>query len=406
MRKRFVWIGAFLSLFLAFWFLWQAPAVQALTEEQQLFAEAWRAVSRSYIDDTFNHQNWWFVRQRSLRKPFPDREATYRAIEKMLASLGDPFTRFLRPKQYRSLQTDTAGELTGVGLRIALDRETQEIEVIAPIAGSPADAAGIQSRDRIVAIDGTKASALSLEDAAGKMRGPAGSEVTLTVRSHENNEVRDFELVRGTISLNPITAHLRPEENGLIVGYIRLSQFNGNATEEMARAIARFERAGANAYILDLRNNPGGLLRAGIEVARLWIDRGAISYTVNRQGVLSSFDANETALTDDPLVVLTNGGTASSSEILAGALQDSDRALLVGEKTFGKGLIQSLFELSDGSGLAVTVAKYETPNHRDINKRGIEPDVIVPYLPSGGDRLASEDDPQYRKAIEVLAQNG
>lgn len=154
-----------------------------------------------------------------------------------------------------------------------------------------------------------------------------------------------------------------------------------------------------------MRNNPGGLLQAGIEIARLWLESGTIVYTVNRQGIQGSFEAFGSAITRDPLVVLVNQGTASASEILAGALQDNGRAVLVGETTFGKGLIQSLFELSDGSGLAVTIAKYETPNHRDINKQGIKPDKVISSEPITREQIGTEADVQYQAALELLAKN-
>jgi carboxyl-terminal processing protease len=189
------------------------------------------------------------------------------------------------------------------------------------------------------------------------------------------------------------------------IGYIRLSQFNAYAVAELAHAIARLEKQGADAYVLDLRNNPGGLLQAGIEIARLWLDKGTIVYTVNRQGIQGSFEAFGSALTHDPLVVLVNQGSASASEILAGALQDNGRAQLVGEKTFGKGLIQSLFNLSDGSGLAVTVAKYETPNHRDIHKLGITPDRVVSLEAITREQIGTETDQQYQAAVELLRSN-
>lgn len=154
-----------------------------------------------------------------------------------------------------------------------------------------------------------------------------------------------------------------------------------------------------------MRNNPGGLLQAGIEVARLWLNSGTIVYTANRQGIQGSFESFGPALTNDPLIVLVNEGTASASEILAGALQDNGRAILVGETTFGKGLIQSLFELSDGSGLAVTIAKYETPNHRDINKLGIKPDKIISSAPITREQIGTEADQQYQAAMELLTKH-
>jgi carboxyl-terminal processing protease len=181
-----------------------------------------------------------------------------------------------------------------------------------------------------------------------------------------------------------------------------LSQFSANASQEVGQAIKKLQTQGAKAYILDLRNNPGGLLQAGIDIARLWLPEGTIVYTVNRQGIQDSFTAEGEALTDAPLVVLVNQGTASASEILAGALQDNGRAILVGEKTFGKGLIQSLFELSDGAGLAVTVAKYETPSHKDIHKLGIVPDQVVVQTALSFPQVTSPEDIQYQTAMQVL----
>ncbi|MDZ4878699.1 MAG: hypothetical protein CLLPBCKN_008136 [Chroococcidiopsis cubana SAG 39.79] len=379
--------------------IWTQPAT-AITEEQRVVVEAWRIVNRAYLDDTFNHQNWSAVRQQALKQPLDNPESAYTTVEKMLASLNEPFTRFLRPEQYRSLQVNTSGELTGVGLQIALNSKTGQLEVVAPIAGSPAEKAGIQSRDRILKIDGIPTTQLTLDEAAAKMRGPAGSKVLLIVE--RDGSPKEIQVARDRIAVNPVVAQLQTSPSGAEIGYIRLIQFNANATAEVAHAIANLEKQGADAYILDLRNNPGGLLQSGIEIARLWLDEGTIVYTVNRQGIQGNFEAFGSALTHDPLVVLVDRGTASASEILAGALQDNRRAKIVGEKTFGKGLIQSLFELSDGSGMAVTVAKYETPNHRDIHKQGIVPDLNVATDRLSRDQIATAADPQYLAAVELL----
>lgn len=408
MSKNHSWARRLAAVLLAILMTlgWAVPQAQALTDEQKLLAEVWRLVDRAYVDDTFNHQNWWLVRQKAFKQPLGDREQTYAAIQQMLAGLDDPFTRLLKPVQYRSLQTNTSGELTGVGLQIASDAETGKLRVIAPIAGSPADRAGVKPADTIVKIDGVSTDTLTLDEAASRMRGSIGSQVTLTIQRDE--ALVDLNVVRDRIELNPVYAELRSQpptantEAPAKIGYIRLSQFNANATVELAHAIERLETQGADSYILDLRNNPGGLLQAGIEIARLWLNKGTIVYTVNRQGIQGSFEATEQALTDDPLVVLVNQGTASASEILAGALKDNGRATILGEKTFGKGLIQSLFDLSDGSGLAVTVAKYETPGHIDINKLGIKPDVTVPLDPITGAQVATPDDRQYQAAVELL----
>ena len=404
-QKRVLRVGLLVALsILVVLGCWTEPAT-ALTDQQKLVSEAWRIVNRAYLDDTFNHQNWAAVRQNALKQPLQNQEAAYVAIQQMLVGLDEPFTRLLKPEQYRSLQVTTSGELMGVGLQIALNAKTGQLEVVAPIAGSPADKAGIRPRDRILQINSVSTAELTLDEAAVRMRGPIGSGVTLMVE-RDGEEASEIKLVRNRIALNPVVAELRTPPQGTPkgtpIGYIRLSQFNANAATELAHAIARLEKQGADAYILDLRSNPGGLLQAGIEVARLWLDRGTVVYTVNRQGSLGSFDANGAALTHDPLVVLVNRGTASASEILAGALQDNGRAQLVGETTFGKGLIQSLFELSDGSGLAVTVAKYETPKHRDINRLGITPDRIVPLESIPYDQVATEADAQYQAAVELL----
>ncbi|NEP01217.1 MAG: PDZ domain-containing protein [Symploca sp. SIO2E9] len=401
MHKRAFWLGLLVVFQIIIFGAWWAPPASALTQEQKLFSQAWRIVSQAYLDETFNDQNWWLLRQKILGGHLDNREETYGAIEKMLKSLDDPFTRLLKPSQYRSLKVNTSGELSGVGLQIALDAETGGLIVVAPIAGSPAAKAGIQPLDHIVEIDGMPSSELTLDEAAARMRGPAGTKVTLMIQRPQQG-TSAIELVRDRISLNSVYAVLDVQAEGLPIGYIRLSQFSANSPQEVEEAIAQLEEEGAAAYVLDLRNNPGGLLQAGIEIARLWLDKGTVVYTVNRQGTLGSFEAYGSALTQDPLVVLVNQGTASASEILAGALQDNGRAKLVGEKTFGKGLIQSLFDLSDGSGLAVTVAKYETPGHHDINKLGITPDLKVNLEPINIDQVDTAVDQQYQAAVELL----
>lgn len=380
-----------------------APPATALTEEQLLYNEAWRLVDQAYVDDSFNHQDWRMVRQKALTNQMPDREATYKAIRDMLDSLEDPFTRLLQPKQYKSLKTSTSGELTGVGLQIIQNEESGYLEVLAPIEGSPAAIAGLQAADQILKIDNIPTTDLSLDEAAERMRGPVGSTVNLKVERLDQG-VLLFPIKRERIAINPVFAELRPQPNGQDIGFIRLRQFNANATQEMQAAITRLEAEGAEGYILDLRNNPGGLLQAGVEIAQMWLNPSPIVYTVDRQGIRNSFDSKMGSLTDAPLMVLVNRGSASASEILAGALQDNGRAQLVGEQTFGKGSIQSLFNLSDGSGLAITIAKYETPSHRNINKVGIKPDKIVDLKTLRSDQVGTDADTQYQQALKILAE--
>jgi carboxyl-terminal processing protease len=387
-------------------------AVTDYLQEQKFLTNVWQIVNRSYVDPSFNNQNWYKVRRQFVNRKFSSREETYGAIKEMLATLDDPFTRLLEPDKFRSMQTSTAGELTGVGLQIAVDEMDDRVTVIAPVEGSPADLAGIRSRDRIMAIDNIPTKGLSLDECATRMRGAIGSEVKLTLErpvisadiknALETTEIIEVLLKRDRIAVNPILAKLN-QEGEHQVGYIRLSQFNGNATADMEKAIKQLKEQGADRYVLDLRGNPGGLFDAGLQIARMLISEGTVVYTVDRHGIQENFEAKGETLIDDPLVVLTDGGTASASEILAGALQENHRAQLVGTKTFGKGLIQSLYELDDGSGLAVTIARYETPQHHNIHRRGIIPDHEVALTaPLTRRQLGTQEDPQYMAALTIL----
>jgi carboxyl-terminal processing protease len=405
MKQRALWIGLLVVVCFGWTWLGHPPTALAFTEEQKLILQSWRLVNQSYLDDTFNHQNWWQIRERFIKKPLGDRAAAYTAIEQMLATLDEPFTRLLRPEQYHNLQISTTGELSGVGLQININPETGFLEVVAPLAGSPAESAGLRPHDRILRIDGTDTTQLTLDEAAARMRGPSGTQVSLTILSDGTADDKTLELTRERISLSPVVAKL-DKSTDLAIGYLRLTQFSANAAREVANAVTDLQKQGAQAYILDLRNNPGGLLQSGIEIARMWLNEGTIVYTVNREGIADSFNALGNALTDSPLVVLVDRGTASASEILAGALQDNHRAILIGEKTFGKGLIQSLFELPDGAGLAITVAKYETPAHHDIHKLGIAPDRQVEQEPLTYSEVTTELDHQYLAAVQYLAGQG
>jgi carboxyl-terminal processing protease len=394
------WFGWILSLQVALFWCWGVPSAAAFTPEQQLVLQAWRTVNQAYYDESFNHQNWWLTRDRTMKQQFPNEEAAYEAITKMIATLDEPFTRLLRPEQYRSLKVNTAGELSGVGLQIGVKAGSKSIEVLSPIAGSPAAQAGILPHDTIVEIDAVPTSELTLDTAAVRMRGETGTNVSLIIQTADQSP-REVILIRRKIELNPVTAELHAE-NGRKIGYLRLSQFSAKAAEELGENITKFKKQGVTGYVLDLRNNPGGLVSAGVEIARQWMNEGTIVYTVDRRGAIDAIESTGTALTDAPLVVLVNEGTASASEILAGALQDNGRAKLIGTKTFGKGLIQSLFDLTNGSGLAVTVAKYETPNHHDIHKLGITPDLVVPTPEIPLESAATADDTQYLAAIKEL----
>jgi carboxyl-terminal processing protease len=375
---------------------------------KELIDEVWQLIDRTYVDATFNQVDWQAVRREYLGRDYSDREAAYTAIREMLAKLNDPYTRFMDPEQFRSMQIDTSGELTGVGIQLSQDKDTKELVVVAPIEGSPAADAGILAKDVIVKIGDQSTEGMDVNDAVALIRGAEGSSVTLTIRRGDR-EI-EFPLRRARIELHPVR-YTREESPAGEIGYVRLNQFSANAGTEMKAAIEDLEKQNVTGYILDLRSNPGGLLFASIDIARMWLNQGTIVSTVDRQGVSDRQSANNTALTDKPLVVLVDGGSASASEILSGALQDNHRATLVGTQTFGKGLVQSVRELEGGSGLAVTVAKYLTPSGRDINHAGIAPDVILELteaqrqgLSQNQDEIGTPQDPQYAKALEVLTQ--
>jgi carboxyl-terminal processing protease len=375
---------------------------------KELIDEVWQLIDRTYVDATFNQQDWEAVRTEYLSADYATREDAYTAIREMLELLEDPYTRFMDPQEFRNMQVDTSGELTGIGIQITQEEETNEIMVVSPIEDTPAFDAGLRSQDVIIGIDGESTEGMDLNDAVSRIRGPIGEEVTITIRRDE--ETLDFTIARARIEIHPVRYSLKDSPAGP-VGYIRLTQFSANAAGEMREAIEALEEDGIVGYILDLRSNPGGLLYSSIEIARMWLDEGGIVSTVNRQGVVDEEAANNRALTDKPLVVLVDAGSASASEILSGALQDNDRAALVGTQTFGKGLVQSVRSLPDGSGIAITVAKYLTPSGRDINQQGIAPDVELEMSEEDREKLAndrtligSEEDPQYVRALELLSE--
>ena len=342
---------------------------------KEVIDQVWQIVYRDYLDSsgTYTESRWRQLRSDLLRKSYADSDASYEAIRGMLSSLNDPYTRFLDPKEFKEMQIDTTGELMGVGIQLGLDKETKELVVISPIDGTPASRAGVQSKDVIVSIDGASTEGMSTSDAVKLIRGPEGSEVVLGLR--RDGRVLNVPLIRARIELNAVKSSLNTAQDGSKVGYIRLKTFNANASREMRDAIRDLEEQNADGYVLDLRSNPGGLLEASVDIARQWLNEGTIVSTRTREGIRDVRRATGSALTDKPMVVLINEGSASASEILSGALQENDRAELVGMKTFGKGLVQAVRGLADGSGMTVTIAKYLTPRGTDIHQNGIKPDL-------------------------------
>jgi carboxyl-terminal processing protease len=312
------------------------------------------------------------------------------------------------PKQYEALTNQTSGELSGVGIRLEVNDSTKLLTVVEPIENSPAMKAGIQSGDQILSINGKSTKGMTVEEASNLIRGDAGTKVSLRLIRGDQNV--DLSVTRARIELPTVRYALKQDSNRR-VGYIRLNEFSSHAAEQMRKAIQDLSAKNVDGFILDLRGNPGGLLQSSVEISRMWLNQGEIVRTVDRQGNNEDISANQTALTKLPLVVLVDGNSASSSEILTGALKDNNRAKVVGTQTFGKALVQSVHSLSDGSGLAVTIAHYYTPKGTDISHKGIAPDVKIDLteaqrkeLTSNPKLIATLEDPQYAQAITVLQQ--
>jgi carboxyl-terminal processing protease len=362
------------------------PAGLALSDAQQLVVETWRLVNQSYLDPAqFERIHWRRLRQRALEQPISSSDDAYRAVETMLSPLGDPYTRLLRPQDYAALQSTNQGTVNGVGLQLAARESDQAVVVIAPLDDSPAAEAQILSGSEVLSVNGVATADLGLDGTAAALRGPSGSTVLVTLRDG-SDEPRELELERRQVDLHPVRSK-RLRVNGHTLGYLRITQFAEPVPEQVSEALRDLQDQAIEGLILDLRNNTGGLVSAGLAVADALLDNRPIVVTEERDGLASPQQSGPGQLFDGPTITLVNSGTASASEILAGALQDNGRSRLVGGRTFGKGLIQTLIPLSDSSGLAVTVARYLTPSGRDIQNEGIEPDLALsgpePFNPGG-----------------------
>ncbi|WP_370561843.1 carboxyl-terminal processing protease CtpZ [Cyanobium sp. NS01] len=378
--------------------LWApAPAI-ALSDAQQLVVEAWRLVNQSYVEpQRFEAVRWRRLRQKALERSIVSSDDAYAAIEAMLAPLGDPYTRLLRPEDYANLRSSTQGSVTGVGLQIGLRDGDQRVVVIAPLDDSPAAEAALASGMELLAVDGQPTASLGLEGTAAALRGSAGSQVLLQVA--RQGQPQEVALERRQVNLRPVRSR-RLRLEGHTVGYLRITQFAEPVPEQVHQALTDLVDQDIEGLILDLRNNSGGLVSAGLAVANQLLDSRPIVETEDRNGLSSPVRSGPGELFDGPMITLVNGGTASASEILAGALQDNGRSELAGSRTFGKGLIQSLLSLGDSSGLAVTVARYLTPSGRDIQNQGIEPDY--PLAPPEPLNPGGESDAWLDQASDLL----
>ena len=321
------------------------------------------------------------------------------AIAGYVAGLGDEYTEYISKDDMADYMADTTGNFVGVGIYMVQDTEANRIMVLSPIKGGPAEKAGIQPGDYIISVDGIQYSGEQMTEASNKIKGEEGTTVKLEVL--RNNETLNFELTRENIKVNPVEGEVL--ENN--IGYISFSSFDEGTADEFKEKFEELQGQGIDSLIIDLRNNGGGIVDEALDIANYILDKDSvILYEVDKNNNEQVEKTTDDPIINMPIVLLTNENTASSSEILAGALKDHGKATIVGTKTYGKGVIQQLLTLPDGSGLKITSEKYLTPNRTEINKVGIEPDekVDLPDTVTNVLNVEREQDTQLQKAMEIL----
>ena len=364
----------------------------------ELYDDVWKIVNKKFYDPTNNSQDWNKWRYRYEHK-LKTKEDAYVAIDTMLASLNDPYTRFLPPKEFSEETQSIKGSLKGIGTQIGL--RDGNLVIIAPLEDSPAERAGLLADDQILEINGESTKGINIDAAADKIRGEKGTTVNLLIqRKGAPNKlysiVRDEIEVKSVSCKPPIDTTIIPED----VQYIRLSSFiSKNAAIEVEEILAKSDNK--KGIILDLRSNPGGLLNNAICISDMFLNGGVIVSTVDRDRYKNTTRARYVQITNKPIVVLINKGSASASEILSGALKDNNRAVIIGEQSFGKGLVQEINKLPDEAGMNITIQRYLTPSGVDINKKGITPNIVIELTK---ENVEAKDDVQLKKAIEVLKE--
>lgn len=337
-------------------------------------------------------------------KPVNDEEMYMGELKGIVSSLNDPYSYYMTKEEYEKLNEDTQGEYHGIGIIVSAAKGNQ-ITVVAPIKGTPADKAGIKCGDKIVKINDKEYTSDDLEEAVKVMRGKAGESVKITVLRRDKDGVlisKDFNIVRSTIKLETVSSH-EFEDN---IGYIAISSFDIPTYDDFMKEYKKLKDRGMKKLIIDLRNNPGGLLRTSTKIAGEFLDGGTIVYTKNRVGKKDIISAPKGAI-DIPLLVLVNEGSASASEIITGAFKDRKRAVIMGSKTFGKGIVQTIFNFPNGEGLKITTSEYFTPDGYNIHKKGINPDIEVKLNKDveviGAEHL--KEDNQLREAIKYMKEH-
>ncbi|MFO7807652.1 MAG: S41 family peptidase [Candidatus Moraniibacteriota bacterium] len=347
-----------------------------------IFWDAWRMVDKKYVD----------------QEELDAQERVYGAIDGMLKATGDPYTNFMDPEETKSFNADMEGSFEGIGAEIGIREDT--LTIIAPLDGMPADEAGLKAGDKIIEIDEESANDFTVEEAVKKIRGEKGTDVVLTIFREGETETRDIKITRGEIDLESVRYEKKEDD----IAYIQIVSFSEDTAKEFNKEITKAIADGAKGVVLDLRNNPGGYLNVAVELSSKFIPRGeTIVLEKKRNGKIDKFKAIGGAnLSELPVAVLINEGSASASEILAGALRDQKDSKLIGKKSFGKGSVQQLEKLSDGSSLKITIAEWLTPNGDSINEEGLKPDIEVEIT---DEDIENQDDVQLNRALEEIKKN-
>jgi len=370
---------------------------------QRLGEQVWKIVDQKFLDPSYNHHDPRQIRDQLLAVTNADTSQTYAAIRMTLALLGDPQTRLLEPAQLASTIQEFEGAAGGIGVTepwIVTSRNSGELKILHFTAESPAFKMGLRPGDVIEGIDGTPTKNLLLDEALMRMRGKVGSTVQLTIRRRHTH----FQVTptREALTLHTVHSTLA-NENGKTLGYLALTEFSASSAQEMHDALSDLLSRNAQGFVLDLRNNPGGFVPASRDIANLFLDKQQGIYkSVDRTGIPTDTLSEGSPITAKPIVLIVNRATASAAEMLVGALHDNHKATLIGTRTFGQGLIHSLQPLSDGSGLIVAVARFETPKGMEIHHRGILPDYQVEGREM--DLGSQKADPQYQMAVRVLLE--
>ena len=378
MKKK---IGLVLTLFILNFNILNSKNSEELYKKIDLFSEVIEQIQNEYVEEV------------------DQSEIMDSAINGMLQSL-DPYSAYMNEESFRNMQTDTKGEFGGLGIEIGM--ESGVVKVISPIDDTPAAKAGVKAGDYIVKIGKDQVQGKSLMEAVKLMRGPVGSSIDLTVRRKNVKKSLEFRIIRKIIEVQSVSSEIISKEKNL--GYIRLKSFNENSDQQFLKTLKKFEKnSKIKGYVLDLRNNPGGLLTKAINITDFFLNEGEIVSTKGRNisETRKFFARNGDEIKGKPIIVLINNGSASASEILAGALKDHKRAIILGENSYGKGSVQSIIPLGNGGGMRLTISKYYLPSGKSISEVGVTPDIVVEEV--GDDfKIKSDNDNQLNYAIKLF----